>query len=323
MAQTGGARRARGAQHSRGRRIVRRRVRPHAWDAPTVARPRCEAGDEPARLRWPGARPDPDGLLDDLDPEQREAVLATSGPVASSPARAPARPGSSRSARRTRSRRATWPPSTCSSSRSPTRPPARWSSGSRRSACRGHRPDVPRRRAQPAPPLLAVAPRRRACPASSTRRSRSSADLAAAAARPLPVHAARRTSPTRSSGRRRGGSARRAYEARSGASAGREPPLPVDLFAPLFGATSARRRGPAGSTSRTCSSRPSGCSRTTPTPPRPSAPGSAGSASTSTRTRARSSSGCSSCGSADRDGPCVVGDVDQTIYTFTGASSRC
>ena len=60
---------------------------------------------------------------------------------------------------------------------------------------------------------------------------------------------------------------------------------------------------------------------TTPRPPRPSAPASAGSASTSTRTRTCSSSGCSSCGLGDRQDVCVVGDEDQTIYTFTGASS--
>ena len=49
--------------------------------------------------------------------------------------------------------------------------------------------------------------------------------------------------------------------------------------------------------------------------------GSAGSASTSTRTRTRSRSGCSSCGWASQRDVCVVGDEDQTIYTFAGATA--
>ena len=48
--------------------------------------------------------PDPDDLLADLDPAQREAVTITSGRCASWPVRAAARPGSSRAGWRTR-----WP----------------------------------------------------------------------------------------------------------------------------------------------------------------------------------------------------------------------
>ena len=76
-----------------------------------------------------------------------------------------------------------------------------------------------------------------------------------------------------------------------------------------------RLRRPAASTRSTCS-------RPTPTPRDRRARASAGSASTSTRTRTRSSSACSSCGWATSRDLCVVGDEDQTIYTFTGATSR-
>ena len=47
----------------------------------------------------------------------------------------------------------------------------------------------------------------------------------------------------------------------------------------------------------------------------------AGSRSTSTRTRTRSSRRCSMPGSGGREDLAVVGDEDQTIYTFTGATS--
>ena len=60
---------------------------------------------------------------------------------------------------------------------------------------------------------------------------------------------------------------------------------------------------------------------TTPRPPRSSEPESAGSASTSTRTRTRSSSACSSSGPAAGRTSASSGDEDQTIYTFTGATS--
>ena len=146
--------------------------------------------------------------------------------------------------------------------------------------------------------------------------------LGAPAARPLPVHAgqgprrrdrvgevaADRAARVRARGRPRRARARAA-----------DPGRPVRPHLRRLRARQGARR--AGSTSTTSSSRPSACSRTTPRPPTPSAPASAGSASTSTRTRARSSSGCSSCGWAIATDLCVVGDEDQTIYTFTGATS--
>ena len=185
-----------------------------------------------------------------------------------------------------------------------------------------HGPDVPRPRAQPAPALLAVAPRRRAAARScSTRSCRSSAGSRASC--PATTGSRRpRTSPTRSSGRSRGGSGRATTSARPRATAparAADPGRPVRPDLRRLRAREGARR--AGSTSTTCSSRRSTCSRTMPRPRPRSAPASAGSASTSTRTRARSSSGCSSCGWASRRDVCVVGDDDQTIYTFTGASS--
>ena len=93
-----------------------------------------------------------------------------------------------------------------------------------------------------------------------------------------------------------------AYERRGGSD--REPPIPVDLFVRMF-ADYERAKARAGRIDfDDLLSRRSTCSRTTRRPRRPSAPASAGSASTSTRTRTRSSSGCSSCGSASR-GTCA------------------
>ena len=160
----------------------------------------------------------------------------------------------------------------------------------------------------------------RRCRRSSTRSCRSSAGSRAGC--PATTGSRRpRTSPTRSSGRRaaritprgvRGGAAaadrdaadsRRPVRARlrrlrAGEDAGRPDRL--------------RRHADADG-------RPA--RGATPRRPRSSAPASAGSASTSTRTRTRSSSGCSSCGWAIGRDVCVVGDEDQTIYTFTGATS--
>ena len=58
------------------------------------------------------------------------------------------------------------------------------------------------------------------------------------------------------------------------------------------------------------------------TSPRSSATATAASSSTSTRTSRRCSSACSTPGSASRDDLTVVGDANQTIYTFAGADPR-
>ena len=142
----------------------------------------------------------------------------------------------------------------------------------------------------------------------------------AAAPGPLPVHAGQgprgrdrvgEVPPDHAARVRGRGGGRRTRAADPGR------PVRADLRG-LRAGEGARRpdglRRPAGRARSTCW-------RATRRPRRRSAPASAGSASTSTRTRARSSSGCSSCGWASRRDLCVVGDEDQTIYTFTGATS--
>ena len=193
-------------------------------------------------------------------------------------------------------------------------------------AARRHGADVPRPRAEPAAPLLAVAPRRRAAARScSTRRCRSSCRLARAAARPLPVHAGQ--GPRRRDrvgeeppDRRRATYERRGRAAsRPAASRRSRSTCSSGIFARLRARQGARR---AGSTSTTCWSRPSTCSRTTPTPP------------TTVRARKRWFSvdeyqdtnplqqRLLELWLGDRRDLCVVGDEDQTIYTFTGATSE-
>ena len=76
------------------------------------------------------------------------------------------------------------------------------------------------------------------------------------------------------------------------------------------------------STSTICCCTPRPRSRTTPRSRRSSATATAASSSTSTRTSPRCSSGCSTRGSASRDDLTVVGDANQTIYSFTGATPR-
>ena len=101
---------------------------------------------------------------------------------------------------------------------------------------------------------------------------------------------------------------------------GRTPPIPGDLFTGCSGVTSGPRSGPGGSTSRTCWS---GCwrgSRPARTWPRSSAASTAGSRWTSTRTPTRSSRRCWR--RAGGAALATVGDEDQTIYTFTGATSE-
>ena len=139
---------------------------------------------------------------------------------------------------------------------------------------------------------------------------------------PLPVHAGQGPRRRDRVGEAPPGRRREPTSAAAAAAGPRaaDPGRPVRADLRRLRAGEGTRR--AGSTSTTCWSARSTCSRATPRPRRPSAPASAGSASTSTRTRTRSSSGCSSCGWASRRDLCVVGDEDQTIYTFTGATSR-
>jgi hypothetical protein len=95
------------------------------------------------------ARPrvDPEALLADVDPEQREAILATSGPVA-------IHAGAGSGKTRVISRRTAYaiatdvvPRTRCWSSRSPIAPPTRWWSGCGRSGCRAspREPSTPTR----------------------------------------------------------------------------------------------------------------------------------------------------------------------------------
>ena len=244
-------------------------------------------------------RLEPERLLDDLDPEQREAVLATSGPVA-------ILAGAGTGKTRVISRRTAYAIAT------EVVPPDQVLVVTFTDKAAGEM--VERLRSLGLPGVTARtfhahalsqlrhfwpsrhdgAAAARSC---STPRSRSSAGSRASC--PATTGSRRRrTSPTRSSGRSRAGSAPRAYEREvARVEPGREPPIPVDLFVRHLRELRARQDPPGPDRLRRPARRDRrACSRTTPTPPRPSAPGSAGSASTSTRTRARSSSGCSSCG---------------------------
>ena len=182
-----------------------------------------------------------------------------------------------------------------------------------------HGPHVPRRGARPAPPLLAASPRRRAA---ARRPGLEDPDRRPAGPRPARAATASRrprTSPTRSSGPRAGAS--RPTTLRARAPRDRTPPHPGRAVRPPLRRLRARRRsGPAARLRRHADpdGRPAGDRRGAPRGPRPQA---AGSASTSTRTRTRSSSASWSCGSATATTSCVVGDEDQTIYTFAGATS--
>ena len=158
------------------------------------------------------------------------------------------------------------------------------------------RAHVPRARAlEPAPPLLAAAPRRRAAAGAAGLQGADHRAARAPAPGPLPVHA--RQGPR---GRDRVGEVP-AHRPGATTSAQRGRPRAADPRRPvrphLRRATSARRRAPNRiDFDDLLAARRSTCSRTTRRPPRPSAPASAGSAWTSTRTRTRSSSGSSSCG---------------------------
>ena len=166
---------------------------------------------------------------------------------------------------------------------------------------RRHRPHVPRPRPEPAAPLLAARPRRRAAARTcSTRRCRCSSRSPAACPghyRFTPGQGPRRRdrmgqepAPDADDLRGRGG---RQSQAKADARTA-DPARPVHrrlrrLRASQDAGRPDRLRRPARRARSTSS-------RRTRTPPRRSAPASAGSASTSTRTPTRSSSGCSSCG---------------------------
>ena len=191
---------------------------------------------------------------------------------------------------------------------------------------RGHGPHVPRPRAQPAPPLLAVAARRRAAARrSSIRSSRSSCRSSAA----LPGHyrftpgqgPRRRDRVGEESATRR----RTTYEAAvTGApgTPGREPPIPVDLFVRTF-AGYERAKTRAGRIDfddllvETVDLLENDAE-----------------AAETVRARKRWFSvdeyqdtnplqqRLLELWLGDRPDVCVVGDEDQTIYTFTGATQR-
>ena len=84
--------------------------------------------------------------------------------------------------------------------------------------------------------------------------------------------------------------------------------------------TSRSSRRPSSSTSTTCCCTPARCWRTTRRSPASSVPATGVSSSTSTRTSPRCSSARWTPGSGGRDQLTVVGDANQTIYSFAGAS---
>ena len=270
-------------------------------------------------------RLEPERLLDDLDPEQREAVLATSGPVA-------ILAGAGTGKTRVISRRTAYAIATERRAAGPgaRRHVHRQGRGRDGRAAAGARPagrdgaDVPRARAQPAAPLLAVAPRRRSrCPQLLD----SKLPILGRLARQLPGHY--RFTPAKdladeiewakSPADRR----RATYEREVGrVEPGREPPIPVDLFVRTFDDYErAKARAGPDRLRRPPRRDRRACSRTTPRPP------------STVRARKRWFSVDEYQDTSplqqrllelwlgDRADLCVVGDDDQTIYTFTGASS--
>ena len=281
-----------------------------AWSAAYVPRPRRTG--RPASMSggytataslvaWPPSSPRPTACSTTWTRSSARPSSRRAGRSRSSPAPGPARPASS--ARRTayaiatgrrRRRTRSW------SSRSRTRPRARWSSGCAALGLPGvDGADVPRARA-----VASCATSGRAattasrCPQLLDSKLPILGRLARGAARPLPVHAGQGPRRRDRMGEGAPDRAPDGYEAEAERAPARaaDPGRPVR--ARLRRLRAGEGAGRAGSTSTTCSSRRSTCSRATPRRPRSSAPASAGSASTSTRTRTRSSSGCSSCGSA-------------------------
>ena len=192
--------------------------------------------------------------------------------------------------------------------------------GARAPGC--DRADVPRPRPQPAPPFLAAPHEGAPLPRDPRFEAADPHPARSRAARPLPLHAGQGPGATRSNGRRAGGidrAATRQPPRRPAANRRSRSICSLRVFADYERAKTRAGRIDFddmliddGRTS----------SRTTPRRPRSSGRGSAGSASTSTRTRTPSRSGCSELWAGDRADVCVVGDEDQTIYTFTGATPR-
>ena len=199
--------------------------------------------------------PDPDDLLSDLDPAQREAVTITSGPLC-------ILAGAGSGKTRVISRRVAY-----ALAMGVVRPrdvlvvtftdkaaerdggPACCARASWR--CGIH---VPRRGAPAAPTFLATGPWHR--PPESLRRRRRVLAPGSRVARRLPVPRSRAISPPRSNGRRRGGSAP------ATTNRGRSPKAATlrcrrTSWPACIDATRRPRPGPAGSTSKTCWNGPS------------------------------------------------------------------
>ena len=185
-----------------------------------------------------------------------------------------------------------------------------------------HGADVPRPRAQPAAPLLAVAPRRRAAPRAARLEDPDPRPARAPAARPLPVHAGQgprrrdrvgEVAPDRAAGvRARGRRASRPGASRRSRSTCSSGPSTT---------TSGRRRGPGRIDFDDLLVETVGLLEDD------------AEAADTVRARKRWFSVDEYQDTSplqqrllelwlgDRPDLCVVGDVDQTIYTFTGATS--
>jgi DNA helicase-2/ATP-dependent DNA helicase PcrA len=261
-------------------------------------------------------RLEPERLLDDLDPEQREAVVATSGPVAILCGRRDRQDAGDR--RRTAYAIETdvVPPDQVLVVTFTDKAAGGVVERLRSLGLPGVTgQNLSRARHEPAAPLLASRHDGAPLPQLLDSRSRSSAGSGASC---RAISGSRRPGP-----RRRGSSGRsrrigpREYEREVARVApGREPPIPVDLFVRTFDNYDARRLARAHRLRRPPRRR-SACSRTTPTP-------------RTIRARKRWFSVDEYQDTSplqrrllelwlgERQDVCVVGDVDQTIYSFTG-----
>ena len=182
-------------------------------------------------------RLEPDRLLDDLDPEQREAVARDERPGRDPRRRRHRQDAGDQPADgvRDRDRRRAAGPGAGRHVHRQGRGRDGRAAARARPAGR-HGADVPRPRAAAS---CATSGRRattaRRCPQLLDSKIPILGRLGAPAARATTGSRRRRTSPTRSSGRSRAGSARATYEREVARVApGREPPIPVDLFVRTF-----------------------------------------------------------------------------------------